>query len=135
MQRPFAVMPKVFVSNVGGYVGQSIARAFLAAEHEVVGTLKKGMAPEGVSDTFPASKRKVVEAAMLDCDVIVWTLDTEMKETKSAVRCLQRKSFATEKILIIVSTALVWGKTAADTLLSEASYRSRRPPECVLLSL
>ena len=125
-------MPKVFVSNVGGYVGQSIARAFLAGEHEVVGTLKKGTAPEGVSETLPASKRKLVEAAMLDCDIIVWTLDTEMKETKSAVRCLQRKSFETEKTLLIVSTALVWGKAAADAVLSEATFRSRRPPDALL---
>lgn len=124
-------MPKAFVNDVGGFIGSSIVRALLAQEYDVVGTLRKNTrAPKGVSRTVPATKRKSVESLMMEADVLVWSLEGQLKETKSAVRYLQKNILEGEKTLLIISSALVWEKSKrSGEPFKEIDYRTRHPPD------
>jgi len=127
---------KVFIHNVGSYLGANLSKAFGEIEEErfeVIGTLK----PDGVK---PRSVAKVVDntpealsAAFLECELTVLDLLGQSDTAEMLLEAIAGvKEFETDKVLVGISSVMTWTRTSADAdepekALTEEEYKRRRP--------
>lgn len=143
-----AMTRKVFVHNVGGYLGSHIAKRFAdknptappeegeeAPERwEVIGTLASD------SETKPLWVSRIVEqtpkaleAAFLECEMTVLDCLHESVLAEKQLAAIPASDKITEpKVLVGVSSVVTWMRTSVDeeapeTPLTEDEYKRRRP--------
>jgi len=127
---------KVFIHNVGGYLGANLSKAFAAIEEErfeVIGTLK----PDGVK---PRTVSRVVEntpeamsAAFYESELTVLDLLGQGSAAQMMLEAIAgEKELETDKVLVGISSVMTWTRTSADAdepekALTEDEYKRRRP--------
>jgi adenylate kinase len=139
---------KVFVHNVGGYLGSHISKRFAdknptappeegeeAPERwEVIGTLAsdtetKPLWVSRIVEQTPAA----LEAAFLECDMTVLDCLHEPDLAEKQLAAIPATDKITEpKVLVAVSSIVTWTRTSVDeeapeTPLTEDEYKRRRP--------
>lgn len=136
---------KIFLSNFNSYHGSAVARKLVEwklsegeAAYEVHGTLQKDSASvSGVKILNPASE--TFFDAVLSCDLIIFDISQEIMQLSEAQRflkhfqsLLENSKVSSMKRLILISTIMTWAEIGADSFLTDAAYRKRKPHPCYI---
>ncbi|KAJ3325909.1 Adenylate kinase 7 [Boothiomyces sp. JEL0866] len=93
-----------------------------------------GQKSKGVSECVSSTDREQVQKLMLDSDIIVFDMMSDLDEITWALEYLSTMidNFEKPKIFIAISTVMTWAKTKGDTddpeaAFAEDEYRRRKP--------
>ncbi|NXR50358.1 KAD7 kinase, partial [Hippolais icterina] len=108
--------------------------------YEIVGTLSKPEStnPLFAKETYTVSSREALISHLLECDIVLYNITedaSQIEEATWAASALHNeiKTFAKQKLFILVSTIMTWGNTKPldpenpEAPFNDQDYRRRKP--------
>ncbi|XP_070506915.1 adenylate kinase 7-like [Chironomus tepperi] len=136
---------KVFISYVNSYHSKFIAKNLLSysisfskgSKYKIYGTFQESQAAQLSDFEFWTSNSESFLNDVSQCDFIILDIsqdNLQLLESKAIVNYLENLLENGTELkfkLILISTILTWGKTAQkDEIVTDSSYRKRRPHPC-----
>ncbi|TRZ21235.1 hypothetical protein HGM15179_005865 [Zosterops borbonicus] len=107
--------------------------------YEIVGTLSKpeSATPPFAQETYAVSSREVLLSHLLECEIVLYNITedaSQIEEATWAASALHKeiKTFAKQKLFILISTIMTWGSTKhrdpedAETPFTDHDFRKRK---------
>ncbi|NXM64274.1 KAD7 kinase, partial [Illadopsis cleaveri] len=107
--------------------------------YEIVGTLSKpeSTTPLFAKETYAVSSENVLLSHLLECEIVLYNITedaSQIEEATWAASALHkaRKTFAKQKLFILISTIMTWGNTKhhdpeeAETPFTDQDFRKRK---------
>lgn len=134
----------LFLNNVNSYLGNALARKLLNSFKEeneeiwydVFGTLQDGIecSSEIRFINILNHRDESFMNAVASCEIIIFDISHELTDAKKFFKYfeheLENARIKTKKQIILVSTIMTWAQTQQSSIISDASYRKRRPHPC-----
>ncbi|EAS02125.2 Dpy-30 motif protein (macronuclear) [Tetrahymena thermophila SB210] len=115
------VQKRFFISSLNTLVGQALVESLRNDHindenpHFIVGSLSphdQSDVPRGVFRVIDTSKLTFLSKVILDSDVIIYDLNScDLEEAEFAIKTLKMGEYKDEKILIFISSVMVWSNT------------------------
>jgi adenylate kinase len=134
---------RIYIHNVGGYVGSALSHILAEGEHEVIGSYYEENVSGGESSVGGSNKSVTELASVSDLDKVnelILSSDTiifaaaepgALDHTRAALRLLKRGGYEGTKQFILLSSVMTWARTklaneTAETGLREETYTKRK---------
>lgn len=112
---------RFFISSLNTSVGHALVESLRNDHindenpHFIVGSLsphEDSQPPRGVFRVIDTTKLTFLSRVILDSDVIIYDLNTcDLEEAEFAIKTLKMGEYKDEKILIFISSVMVWSNT------------------------
>ena len=135
----------LFMNNVNSYLGCNLLKKILSSYkedenlfYEVFGTLSKleKLCPElRFANVLDAEDDSFMDK-VIECDIIIFDIGAGQELTaarkflKYFEQQLETSRVGTKKQVILLSTIMTWAQTESTRVISDSSYRKRKPHPC-----
>eukprot|EP00906_Rhabdomonas_costata_P024611 RCo035340 len=123
---------RAFVSDADTHLGTVVCRTLCnKGDYEVYGTLRETGLP--APPVAPSAKfvkqvlsredpqyRRQLKQALLDSDLMVFTLTDGVEEATTALKLIMNAHYETEKTFILISSVQTWAESRTNKELAEA---------------